>query len=97
MDIWRYSDWYGLGDELRNSQRHMWHWRDWIVQALNSDMPYDDMVRLMLAADELHPNDLDKLRATGFLARNYFIFNRNQWLEETVSGVKYPPKTDGDG
>ncbi|MBM3835151.1 MAG: DUF1553 domain-containing protein [Verrucomicrobia bacterium] len=87
MDIWRYSDWWGLGDQLRNSQKHIWHWRDWIIQSLNADTPYDEMVRLMLAADELHPNDLDKLRATGFLARNYFLFNRNQWLEETVEHV----------
>lgn len=87
MDIWRYSDWWGLGDQLRNSQKHIWHWRDWIIESLNADTPYDEMVRLMLAADELHPNDLDKLRATGFLARNWFLFNRNQWLEETVEHV----------
>ena len=41
----------------------------------------------MLAADESHPNDLGKLRATGFLARNYFLFNRPQWMEETVEHV----------
>ncbi|MBI2948051.1 MAG: DUF1553 domain-containing protein [Verrucomicrobia bacterium] len=87
MDVWRYSDWWGLGDQLRNSQKHIWHWRDWIIESLNADTPYDEMVRLMLAADELHPNDLDKLRATGFLARNWFLFNRNQWLEETVEHV----------
>jgi hypothetical protein len=87
MDLWRYSDWWGLGDQLRNSQKHIWHWRDWIIESLNADMPYDEMVRLMLAADELYPNDLDKLRATGFLARNWFLFNRNQWLEETVEHV----------
>jgi hypothetical protein len=87
MDIWRYSDWWGLGDQLRNSQKHIWHWRDWIIESLNADLPYDEMLRLMLAADELHPNDLDKLRATGFLARNWFLFNRHQWLEETVEHV----------
>lgn len=87
MDVWRYSDWWGLGDQLRNSQKHIWHWRDWIVQSLNEDMPYDEMIRLMLAADELYPNDLDKLRATGYLARNYFLFNRNQWMDETVEHV----------
>jgi mono/diheme cytochrome c family protein len=81
MDVWRYSDWWGLGNELRNSQKHMWHWRDWIVEAVNADTPYDEMVRLMLAADELHPTDPDKLRATGFLARNYFLFNRHQWMD----------------
>jgi len=87
MDIWRYSDWWGLGNQLRNSQKHIWHWRDWIVESLNDDTPYDEMVRLMLAADELHPNDLDKLRATGYLARNYFLFNRPKWMEETVEHV----------
>ena len=45
MDIWRYSDWWGLGDQLRNSQKHIWHWRDWIVESLNADTPYDEMVR----------------------------------------------------
>jgi mono/diheme cytochrome c family protein len=87
MDIWRYSDWWGLGAELRNSQRHIWHWRDWIIESLNADLPYDEMVRQMLAADELYPNDLGRLRATGYLARNYFLFNRNQWMDETVEHV----------
>ena len=87
MDIWRYSDWWGLGQQLRNSQHHIWHWRDWIIESLNEDLGYDEMVRLMLAADELHPNDLNKLRATGYLARNYFLFNRPQWMEETVEHV----------
>jgi hypothetical protein len=84
MDVWRYSDWWGLGAEVRNSQKHIWHWRDWIVESLNDDHGYDEMLRQMLAADELYPNDLDKLRATGFLARQYFKFNRNSWMEETV-------------
>ena len=42
------------------------------------------MLREMLAADELYPTDLDRLRATGFLARQYFKFNRSTWLEEIV-------------
>jgi hypothetical protein len=87
MDIWRYSDWWGLGDQLRNSHPHIWHWRDWIVESVNADVPYDEMVRQMLAGDELYPNDLQRLRATGFLVRNYFLFNRNQWMEETVEHV----------
>lgn len=84
MDIYRYSDWWGLGAEVRNSQKHIWHWRDWIIESLNSDKPYDQMIREMLASDELYPNDLDKLRGGGFLARQYFKFNRTSWLDETV-------------
>src|SRR5436305_946770 len=84
MDVWRYTDWWGLGAEVRNSQKHIWHWRDWIVESLNADKGYDQMLREMLAADELYPNDPDRLRATGFLARSYFLFNRNTWLDEVV-------------
>ena len=84
MDIWRYSDWWGLGAEVRNSQKHIWHWRDWIIESLNRDKAYDQMIREMLAADELYPNDPDRLRASGFLARQYFKFNRTSWMDETV-------------
>ena len=84
MDIWRYSDWWGLGAEVRNSQKHIWHWRDWIIESLAADAGYDGMVRDMLAADELAPGDASRIRATGYLARGYFKFNRNTWLEDVV-------------
>lgn len=84
MDIWRYSDWWGLGAEVRNSQKNMWHWRDWIIESLEKDQPYDEMIRQMIAADELYPTDTSKLRATGYLARQYFLFNRTSWMDETI-------------
>jgi len=84
MDIWRYSDWWGLGAEVRNSQKHIWHWRDWVIESVNSDKSYDQMLREMLAADELYPNDPDRLRASGFLARQYFKFNRTSWMDDTI-------------
>lgn len=84
MDIWRYCDWYGLGAQLRHSQKHLWHWRDWIVESLNGDKGYDQMIVQMLAADELAPEDRSNLRATGFLARSYYLFNRTTWLDETI-------------
>lgn len=87
MDIWRYSDWWGLDQQHRNSQKHIWRWRDWIVESLNHDLGYDEMVRQMIAADEWYPEDSAKLRATGYLARNWFLFNRTQWLDETVEHV----------
>jgi hypothetical protein len=84
MDVWRYSDWFGLGDQLRNSQKHVWHWRDWIVESLNADQGYDQMITEMLAGDEIAPTDRGTLRATGFLARNYYLFNRTTWLDDTI-------------
>ncbi len=84
MDIWRYSDWYGLGAQLRYSQKHIWHWREWIIESLNTDKGYDLMVQQMLAGDELAPEDPEVLRATGFLARNYYLFNRTTWLDDVI-------------
>ena len=84
MDVWRYSDWDGYGAEVRESQPHIWRWRDWIIQSLNSDRPYDEMVMEMLAADEIAPGDPSALRASGFLVRNWYKFNRNVWMEGTV-------------
>ncbi|WP_339731123.1 PSD1 and planctomycete cytochrome C domain-containing protein [uncultured Gimesia sp.] len=84
MDIWRYTDWYGLGKQLRYSQKHIWHWRDWIIESLNRDSSYAEMVQDMLAADELKPTDHQALRATGFLARHYYLFNRTTWLDSTL-------------
>ncbi len=86
MDIWRYSDpdgrkskgdiWWG------NAQ--IWRWRDWIVRSLNADKGYDRMVVEMLAGDEVAPDDLESLAATGFLVRNWFKLDRNIWLNNTV-------------
>ena len=84
LDLWRYSDWWGLGAQLRHSQKHIWHWRDWIVESLNADKGYDRMMVEQLAGDELAPTDPATLRATGFLARNYYLFNRTTWMDDVV-------------
>ena len=84
MDVWRYSDWDGYAAEVRESKPHIWRWRDWIVESLNSGKPYDRMLVEMLAADEVAPDDPDALRATGFLVRHWFRYNRNVWLDNAV-------------
>jgi hypothetical protein len=84
MDVWRYSDPFGNGDEYRYSQRHIWRWRDWIIESLNADKGYDRMIVEMLAGDEIAPAVPDTLWATGYLARNWYKFNRNAWLQDTV-------------
>lgn len=85
MDVWRYSDWAGWtgGNSIRDSQPHIWRWRDWIVESLNADAGYDQMVREMLAGDEIAPDDPKTLRATGYLARN-FKTSREKWMTDVV-------------
>jgi hypothetical protein len=84
MDVWRYSDWHGSGNEIRYGMRYLWRWRDWIVKSLNQDKGYDRMIVEMLAADEVAPTDWESLPATGYIGRNWYKFNRNVWMRELV-------------
>ncbi|MCI0682090.1 MAG: DUF1549 and DUF1553 domain-containing protein [Gemmataceae bacterium] len=84
MDVWRYSDWAGYGAQVRDSQPHIWRWRDWIIEALNTDKGYDRMVLEMLAGDEMAPEDPKALTGTGYLVRNWKLLSREKWLQDTV-------------
>ena len=86
MDVWRYSDWYGRRSvpDVMNSYPQIWRWRDWIVDSLNADRPYDEMVVAMLAADEATPGDDREVVATGFLVRNWFKWNYENWMKDNV-------------
>lgn len=86
MDVWRYSDWYGRRqvNDVRNSYPHIWRWRDWIVSSFNQDYGYDRMIISMLAADEAHPDNDKQIVALGYLARNWFSLNYDQWMKDLV-------------
>lgn len=86
MDIWRYSDWYGRRHvpDVWNSAPQIWRWRDWIVRSLNADKGYDRMLQEMLAADEICPDDDEATVATGYLIRNWYALNPNDWMRSTV-------------
>ncbi len=64
LDLAHYAD--SNGFELDAERPDAWRYRDWVVKALNDDMPYDRFVTLQLAGDEASPNDHDALVATGF-------------------------------
>lgn len=86
MDVWRYSDWYGRRavPDVLNSYAMIWRWRDWIVRCLDEDRGYDQMIMHMLSADEVTPTDDANLVATGFIVRNFFRWNYEQWKKDLV-------------
>jgi mono/diheme cytochrome c family protein len=69
LDVARYSDSNGYEKDLPRDQ---WAWRDWVIQAFNSDMPYDQFVSTQLAGDLAEKKSQDQVIATGFL-RNSMI------------------------
>ncbi|MBL9200626.1 MAG: DUF1549 domain-containing protein, partial [Opitutaceae bacterium] len=66
LDVARYAD--SNGYRYDDDQPEAYHYRDWVIRALNSDLPYDQFVRWQLAGNELAPATLDAQAATGFCA-----------------------------
>jgi len=64
LDLVRYADTNGF--ERDSDKNSAWKYRDFVVRALNDDMPYARFVRAQVAGDELADRDFDSLVATGF-------------------------------
>jgi hypothetical protein len=78
LDIARYADSHGYQDD---SYRSMWPWRDWVIHAFNSNMPYDRFLSYQIAGDLLPDIDKEKLLATGF-NRNHPITQEGGVIDE---------------
>jgi len=69
LDAARYADTNGYE---KDHPREQWAWRDWVIQALNRDQPYDQFLIEQIAGDLLPNHSQAQLIATGFL-RNGMI------------------------
>src|SRR5439155_9218855 len=56
---------------------HAYRYREWVIDAFNRDLPYDQFIRLQLAADKID-GDSENLVALGFLGLGPKYYNRNQ-------------------
>jgi len=63
LDVVRFGE--SDGFERNFARDHAWPYRDWVIDALNADMPYDRFVRMQLVGD-LEPGGLEGAAATGF-------------------------------
>ncbi len=74
LDVSRYADTHGYHEDYH---RDMWPWRDWVIRALNDNMPFDQFTIEQLAGDLLPQATPQQVVATGF--------NRNHGV--TASGI----------
>lgn len=96
LDIVRYGE--SDGFERNYPRPNAYHYRDFVIKALNRDMPYNQFAKYQIAGDAIQPNDLEAIKATGFLVAgihntvlgNNAIANkiaRHDELEDIISTV----------
>ena len=94
LDVVRFAETNGF--ELDAERPQAWRYRDWVVNALNADKPYDRFIQEQIAGDEIDPKSFDAQVATGFLRagpQHVVAGNldkaelRQEYLTETMLGV----------
>jgi len=90
LDLARYSDTNGYEKDLKREQ---WAWRDWVIDAINKDMPYDQFLIEQIAGDLLPNATQSQLIATGFL-RNSMINEEGAIVAEQFRMVEMFDRMD---
>lgn len=83
LDVARYADSNGM--EIDADRPNAYRFRDFVIRALNDDLPFDTFIRWQLAGDEIAPDHPDAIAATGFLAAGVnTILPDKQMVEEKL-------------
>lgn len=81
LDLVRYAD--SDGYRIDHYRPNAWRYRDYVIQSLNDDKPYDRFVQEQLAGDEMFPDSPEARVATGYLRHGIYEYNnrdvRGQW------------------
>jgi len=83
LDLARYADSAGYADD---PPRTIWGWRDWVIRAFDTNMPFDEFTIRQLAGDLLPEPTLDDRVATGF-HRNTPTNNEGGTIDEEFRTV----------
>ena len=90
LDSARYADTIG-GDGNNNMADYRypyaWTYRDWVIKAMNTDLPYDQFVTQQLAADLIPKNAPENLAALGFLTVGERFGNNNDVINDRIDVV----------
>ncbi|MBT3469616.1 MAG: DUF1553 domain-containing protein [Opitutae bacterium] len=80
LDLARYADTKGYVFQEDRAYPYAYTYRDWVIQAFNTDLSYDDFVRRQIAADLLPNLSKKNLAALGFLTVGNRFLNRNHLI-----------------
>jgi hypothetical protein len=90
LDLARYADSYGYQDD---GYRTQWPWRDWVIDAFNRNLPYNQFVTWQLAGDLLPNATREQILATAF-NRNHKITEEGGVIPEEYRSSYVTDRTD---
>ena len=67
LDVARYAEDNPTAEVTNPPYPFAWRYRDWVIEAINKDVPYDKFVKLQLAADLMPGTVRTDMRALGYL------------------------------
>ena len=94
LDVVHYGESHGYDKD--KPRRNAWRYRDYVIQSLNDDKPYDRFVKEQLAGDFLYPDAPAALIATGFIAAGPWDFVGHAELREGTQDKKIARLLDRD-
>ena len=86
LDLSRYADTHGYH---LDSGREMWRWREWVIEAFNKNLPFDQFILWQLAGDLLPDATLEQKLATGFCRNNMINFEGGAIAEEYLANYVF--------
>lgn len=89
LDAARFAESHGFEQDY--DRKFAYHYRDFVIKALNSDMPWDQFVRWQIAGDEIAPDNSLAMMATGFLGAGVFP---TQLTEKEFESARYDELDD---
>ena len=94
LDLVRYADSDGYkADDLRPTA---WRYRNYVIDSLNGDKPYDRFVQEQLAGDELFPDEPEALAATGYFRSGIYEYNNRDAAGQWTAILNDITDTTGD-
>ncbi|MDC0218960.1 PSD1 and planctomycete cytochrome C domain-containing protein [Verrucomicrobia bacterium] len=89
LDVARFAESHGFEQDY--DRKFAFHYRDFVIKALNADMPYDQFVKWQVAGDEFAPDNPLAMMATGFLGAGVFP---TQLTEKEFESARYDELDD---
>ena len=87
LDVARYAEDHSTSEVTCKPPRFPFRYRDWVIAAVNADLPYDRFVRLQLAADLLPNTKPEEYAALGFLGLSPVYHKEPRLAKDVVAGI----------